>query len=335
MVEREGGPLLVTGATGFIGRHLVPLLLEAGYPVRCLVREQSRKRGQRYLPVEAEVVEGDLYDAAGVRSAVEGCGGVLHLASPSAWDLLGDPIVEDKILEGVRNVFESASGCGVRRLLFVSSLAALGPSRENPVTESQPTPIPRGLYYAHGKRKAEDWLREAAETAGMETVVIYPGEVYGPGDDDFVTAANLVRLLQQRPRLVPDGGTAIVHVEDVARGIVAAWTKAPAGSSYLFAGDNLRLKELGDRTLRAAGKRGHYGVLPWVLLAVPVWLERALGLRLGLDAPVLEYARYRWFADGEKAREELGLTFRNADGILEPTLRWLLRRYESGMEGGS
>lgn len=333
MADPESGPLLVTGATGFIGRHLVPELLADGYSVRCLVRENSRKRAQRYLPVEAEVVFGDLDDGEALRMAAAGCVGVLHLASPSAWDLIGDPVVEEMILEGVRNVFEAASWNGVERILYVSSLAALGPASGSPVTEAKPEAIPRGLYYAQGKRKAGDWLRRAAEQAGMETVVVYPAEVYGPGDDDFVTASNLVRLLQQRPRLVPDGGTAIVHVEDVSRGIATAWKRGASGSDYLFAGENLRLKTLADRTLRAAGKSGRYGVLPWFLLAFPVWLERALGLRFGLDAPVLEYARYRWFADASKAREELGLEFRDAESVLEPTLRWLLRRYERGIEG--
>lgn len=315
--------ILVTGGSGFVGRSLVPRLLAAGYQVRCLIRPASIERARKRLPADVELVTGDLLDPDSLVETCFGCGGVLHLASVSAWNQIQSPEGWDVIVEGTTHIMKAASKAGVKRMLAVSSVAALGPSRDKPSSEDTFNPLPRKLIYAQAKREAGIRFFKHCRETGMEGVNVYPCEIYGPRDFDFVTASGLVRLLTQQPRLVPNGGTAIVHVDDVAEGILQAFQKGSEQTGYILAGDNLSLRQLGNMVLKLSGRRGRYGTIPWALLAIPVFLEQELKLPLGLDTSLLHYARHKWFVDNRKACDELGVTFRPAPEVLQPTLDWV------------
>src|SRR5205085_648333 len=129
---------------------------------------------------------------------------------------------------------------------------------------------------------------------------------------------NIVDLYASPIALVPHGGTAVAHVEDVAAGIVAAVTKGKAGERYILGGDNLTIAELARWVLRLGGKKRP-------VLAIPNFIVRALcrlcvWLRLPPPAPldVLDYATRYWFVDCSKAKRELGYAPRSAGEVLGP-----------------
>jgi len=323
-ISSSGERVLVTGATGFLGRSLVPALLGRGFAVRCLVREQSLPRANEFFGDAVEIVTGDLMDAKGLQPVMEGCGGLFHLAGIASWKQIGSPDVERVTVEGTRNLLKAALQKNIRRALYVSSLAALGPSKNGePVVETTRNPLPANLRYAVAKREAGDWFHDFCDKHGLESTVVYPGEVYGEGDIDQITAGGLVRLLRQRPRMVPRGGTAIVHRDDVVLGILEAYLAGGCETGYILAGENLTLQDLGNRVLRYCKADGRYRSLPWALLALPVYFESRWGIPMKLDADMLRYARFRWYADNSKAKSMLKLTFRPADEVLAPALAWL------------
>lgn len=321
---RLQGRILVTGGTGFIGRSLIPKLLADGYQVRCLVRPESKKRADQYLPEGVEIAWGDMLEESSLPEAMTGCQGLVHMASPSSWSLIVSPAVIRPVLEGTQNVVQAAARAGVKRILLTSSVAALGPSGKHPLDEdSTMGGPPRGLHYAVAKREADAWFQSYLEDSDLEGITVYPSEVYGPRDFDFVTAANLVRLTHQRPRVVPTGGTSVAHVEDVAEGMLRAFQKGTPGDCFILGGENLSLVEMGNLVLEITGNPGRYRSLPWAILCLPALVERYLKFPLGLEPGLLDYARREWYVDNRKARRQLGLEFRPAREVFEATLEWV------------
>lgn len=233
------------------------------------------------------------------------------------------PEIADIVVGGLRNVIEqSAEGA---RIVFVSSLAAIGPGEHKERLSEGPIRPPRkrpGMAYAYAKMCAEALCREAS-AQGRDIVVVNPAETYGPGDDRLVTAGNLIALLQPPLTLVCRGGTCIAHVDDVAEGIVAALEKGRSGERYILGGENLDHKELARLVLSLAGRRQPVVAVPNTVFRWATRLAVALGLALPFDRSIVPYATRYWFADSSKARRELQIQFRPAPETLRPTLDWL------------
>lgn len=316
-------PILVTGASGFIGSAVVRNLTARGRPVRCLVRATSRTERIDSLPVER--VTGDILEPQALERATGGCAAIIHLAGISAWSQIDSPLLFPVVVDGTRNVLCAARAQAVPRVVYVSSLAALGPAR-SPEPRDETAPFDEcsaaGLTYVQAKRQAEELCRNGGAER-TEVVIVRPAEVYGPHDRDLVTAGNLVGLLKSRPIVVCPGGTSVVHVDDVAEGIVRALDMGRRGESYLLAGENLHHRELASLLVELAGRRARVITAPAGLLRLSAALARRLHLPFPIPPAAIPYATAFWFADNSRARRELGLEFRPARKLLSETLAWL------------
>ena len=315
--------VFVTGGNGFIGSQVVRALVAAGHAVVCLLRETSKT--ERIDGVAHERSRGDVRDIESLRAGMRGCDGVIHLAGLSSWDLIDSPEMRDVVLGGAKNVLAVATECGVERVVVTSSITAIGGTAK-PVVLDETTTFNldgvRGLTYAQVKHEADQLCREAV-TAGLDVVIVHPGETYGPGDDAMVTAGNLVDFVKSAPVLVCNGGVCVAHVDDVARGIVRALERGTKGERYVLGGSNVTLRELAAATLDAAGKHARIVVLPnWLIRALT---RTATTLRIGLpyNPKVIPYATRYFFMSAAKAERDLGLTFRPLRDTLEPTVAWL------------
>lgn len=314
--------ILLTGGHGFIGSRVTRRLAERGDAVRCLVREKSKTH--RIDDIAFERVPGDVRDKASLVAALQGAEACVHLASVSSWSLLRSSVLEATVIDGTRNLFEAAIEAGVRRVVYVSSILAVNASAE-PKVFDETSPFELGgtkLRYSVAKHAAEQLGHEAAKK-GLEVVTVNPAEVYGPDDDDFVTAGNLKDILTSWPALACRGGNAVCHVDDVAAGIVGALDRGRPGERYILGGENLPVEETVRLTLSIAGKKTP-------VVRVPNGLVKGLvnGLaKLGLPTPVvpevLDYATLYWFVSSAKAERELGYKPRSARAALEPVVRWL------------
>ncbi len=310
---------LVTGATGFVGSHLVEELLARGWRVRCTVRSTSRLRWLEGRKVETATA--DLSDPATLPAACEGVDAVFHVAGL----LRGDSWAEYRAGNWgtTRNLLDAAPTSA--RFVFVSSLAACGPSRDGrPVDEDSPCePVSK---YGRSKLEAE---REVWKRRGERPVtVIRPPVVYGPRDEGLL---ELYQALAKGIQPVIGGPkhVSIVHAADLARAI--ADSAGAAGQGRLYFASNAEPQSftgLMDLILRALGTRAIKIRIPdrvvHLLGAVAEDATRLLG-RGGLFTrdKAIEMTQKWWTCSPERAKRELGWESRIplADGLRD-TLAW-------------
>ncbi len=308
--------VFVTGGNGFIGSRVVRALVTQGITPRCLLRKSSDTSRIADLPFER--AEGDVRDVEAVRAGFEGCDGAIHLASLSNWNDIDSPLMDEVVRGGTRNVLQAA---GKRKVVFVSSATAINGSEEPQVFDetSSFTLDDRKLSYARHKRDAEKMCLES----GVPVVIVNPAEVYGPLDTGMITAGNLVDFAKSSPVMVCDGGTSVVHVDDVALGIVRALERGRPGERYILGGDNLTVKQLAELTLQLLGKRTSIMKLPKSVIRGMASAASFARIPLPFNPKVIPYATRYWFVNNQKARAELGVQFRSAQDTLGPTVQWL------------
>lgn len=314
--------ILVTGGNGFIGSRLVKHLIDKGYSVRCLLRKTSKT--DRLAGLTYETHYGDVTDLSSLVEGMKGCDGVMHLASLSNWDDIHSPRMEGVVVGGSKNVLEAAKQSGNMRVVYVSSSTAIdGTESPTVLNENSDFTLNKKTYsYAYAKKRVEAMCIEAAK-AGLPVVIVNPAEVYGPNDTDQITSGNLIDFVKSSPCMVCKGGTAIVHVDDVALGIIAAFEKGRPGERYFLGGENMDFEQIAGLTLKLAGKTQKIMILPNGLISFLAKLGGTLKIPMPFNPAVIPYAVKYWYVSNKKAKEELGVSFRSPEEILGPTVEWL------------
>lgn len=323
--------IFVTGGNGFIGSRLVTKLIEHGCQVRCLLRPSSETVRIDHLPIER--VYGDVRDSLSLNTAMKGCDGVIHLASISNWADMQSNLMSAVVKDGTSNVLQAAMNCGMLRTVYVSSIIAInGTDKPGILNEESQFTLPKSkaYSYAFAKRDAEACCQNVVKQ-GLPVVIINPGEVYGPNDSNLVTAGNLLDFAQSPVVLVPEGGTSVVHIDDVVSGIIAAFEKGQVGKRYILGGENLTIYELAKLSIELFGQDKRIFTVPNTLIHAVAKMGQTLHIPLPFEPAVIPYAVKYWFADNTRAREELGINFRSAIDTLEPTIRWL-QASQSGLK---
>lgn len=312
---------LVTGATGFLGRHLCRELVSAGWPVTAACRPSSDRTALADLEVAWAVA--DVLDEAAVRDAVTDHSHVFHLAGLGLLDADTDRVRHVNV-EGTRNVLAAASGTGVERVLFTSTAGtrwrADGPATEEDLAE------PLGAYQ-ESKARAETLVDEYA-AAGADAVTVHPTAVVGPGDETFT--ARLLSLATD-PRMVASlpGGASFVGVGDVARGMVAAMEGGASGEHYILGGENLTYEAAIERLAHLSGGSAPRFRVPATAIsaagpAVGV-VNGVLGTQLfPVDGAMAELATRRLFYSSAKAESALGYEYRGLRSHADEAIEWFL-----------
>jgi len=282
---REIRPVLVTGATGFVGDVLLRSLLGAGAPVRAALRAPSPAMAAAH-PSVVPVVVGDLAADCHWDEALEGVDCVFHLAARVHVmnDAAADPLAAFRAanVEGTARLAEAAARAGVRRLVFASSIKVNGESTLPGYPFGAHSPSQPVDPYGISKLEAEQRLRQIAAATGLELVTLRPVLMYGPG-----VKGNLERLVRWVRRGVPlpfasvDNRRSLLSVDNFVDALqVAATHPLAAGGTFLVAdGEDLSTPELVRRIARAVCSRPH-------LLPVPPGLLQAAASALGRGAEV-------------------------------------------------
>ncbi len=236
--------ILVTGATGFVGGRLVPHLLAAGEDVRVFVRDAGRL--EKSVRDRVDIVEGDLEDYKAMDRAVSGCAKVMHLAA-LAQAYVKDPKKYYRInTDSVEAILKAAAHHSVRRLVHVSSVAALPPEKYASVWGMSRRPT----TYAESKTASEILVRKYVAD-GHDAVIVRPSRIYGPGpwNDANGTTKLMALYLAGRFRFRLADGDAqanYVHVDDVAAGIALAARNGRRGEAYALGGENASVTDFFD-----------------------------------------------------------------------------------------
>ena len=316
--------VFVTGGNGFIGSRVVRQLHADGHTVRCLVRETSKTHRIDGVPFERHI--GDVRDVDSLVAGMQDCDGVIHLASISSWDQIRSPIMRTVVIDGTRHVLEAAKRSGGLRTVFVSTCAAINGTRQ-PELMNEETPFtldPKTYIYAGAKHEAEAICAEFAAD-GLPVITVNPCEVYGPEDEDLITASYLLDALKDWPVMSLHGGTAVAHVEDIAAGIIAALERGRGGERYILGGENLHVRDVMERTLKAGGQQGKFILqLPNGLIKGVIKTLAALRLPTPVIPDLVDYGTLFWFVDCSKAKSELGYTYRPADETIQDVVDWLI-----------
>jgi nucleoside-diphosphate-sugar epimerase len=307
----------------------VERLFKEGLHVVCLVRPTSDRTWIRDLPVEIRA-EG-LENADGMAKVFAGVDFVFHVAGLTRGRTAEEYMAAN--VETTRKVVEAATRCGpaIRRFVYVSSLAAVGPNpSESPLDEtSSPQPLD---HYGRSKLAGEQIVMAARD--GIPVTIVRPPGVYGPRDTNFLPLFRTARRLGIVPAL---GGRSrqfsLVHAADLAEGIwLAASSPAGAGQTYFIASGTCTMVELAAAMASAMGRRlrlvrvprplailaGEIGQIKWALTGRPQIVSRR---------KVRDLLRERWTCSWAKARRELGYepAFGLVEGLIQ-TADWYVRQ---------
>ena len=301
---------LVTGATGFIGSHLVELLLKKNYAVRVLIRKTSDTVWLKGLPIE--YVYGDLFDADALQRAVTGVDYVFHSAGITKAKTQEEYYRGNS--EGTKNILEAvaAANAGVKRFVQISSQAAAGPSPDHtPITEeAAPHPI---TTYGRSKLRAEE---ACASYAGKIAVtIVRPPAVYGPRDKDVFEFFNTMNKGLQPMVGMKEKFVSLIHVGDLVRGFVlAAESEKAKGQTYFISSDQVYgWKQVGEVTRQVLGRKALRIRIPEAGVYTIAAFAELFG-RFSKKPVLINFEKARdmvqdnWTCDAGKARRDFGYT---------------------------
>jgi dihydroflavonol-4-reductase len=316
--------ILLTGATGLIGSHVARLLTERGDDLRVTVRESSNLESLAGL--EAEQVRADILDRRAIRRALRGIERVFHIAGTTNLALSRARTFAINV-EGTRIVLEEALRAGVERVVYTSSVAAIGPAQKGS-TADETEVWDAGRYaipYLDAKHEAEvEVLRLVAR--GLPAVMVNPAHVLGPGDPGRSSTALVRRFLRREIPMYVDGTLNIVAVEDVARGHLLADEIGRVGERYILGNRNFTLDRLFADLGRLSGVEPPAVKLParaaLALAGAATWIPGAPAAA----SSELRAASLRWAFRNTKAKRELGWSTSPHEECLEATIAWYRER---------
>ncbi|MFT7484817.1 MAG: dihydroflavonol-4-reductase [Candidatus Paceibacteria bacterium] len=316
--------VLVTGAGGFLGAHVVRALLQSGHEVRAIVRSGRPRNHIRKLGVE--LVDGDVLDEPGMNDACKGVDAIIHCASLISYWARQRTQLERINVEGPMVLLRSANAAGVRRIIHISSAGTVGTSTSGEILdESAPWDVEAPLIpYLKTKRMGESLLLAAA-WGGMEVVVVNPSLMLGPHLDGSAPSPLISGIMRGRLPWIPPGGVSVTDVTDVAQAVVRSLETGRSGQRYLMAGHNVTWEGLYEAIAESADGRVPKKKLSQRRLS---WLTRAARARdlVNLTRPpwtpevYRSYGSYSWFRS-DKAAAELGYDVRSLKRIVRHAVR--------------
>lgn len=306
----------ITGATGFIGSHLVKRLLDSHHQLICFTRkitpacEQLGKQGVTF-------VTGDITDKESILQGMKSCDMVIHLAGIYTFWEPDNNIYANTNIKGTRNVMECAFENKVSKVVHVSTVGIYGKPDETPfIEETKPGPV-RYCEYFRTKYEGEKIVWDMFKTKNLPVVVVYPAAVLGPGDNK-ATGQYLKMLIKKRlPATVFNKSClTFVHVKDVAEIITrAAEKKDNIGEKYIAGKHRLSFGELNTLVHEITGVRLPLLKLPGLMTMLNAALltgfcniirkEPPWGMSLGQ----MKVMKHGFQADGSKAERELGISY--------------------------
>lgn len=330
MVAPSDPPVLVTGATGFLGSHLTAALRGAGFAVHTLSRTVPSKPDPFHhlcdLTNPGEILPAIL--------AQHNWHAIVHLAglvSYTARDLAAMRALNVDATAALLHAI--TQHCPSTKFVFCSSVAAVGSNAspsDPPLTEHSPWDESLAdVAYVRTKHEAEVLVSDAARKHSLRTVSLCPSNVFGPGDGQKPSRRTQVRAANGKARLYTNGGVSIVHIDVVVAAFLAAVRTSPdddlwRGTRWLLTGDNITVRNMLALCAASGGNARH---APWLrlpdwILIIVCWIAERLGSKsMAMDRFIVA-TRYHWF-DGRAARDRFHLPHIPAHRAIADSVAWM------------
>jgi dihydroflavonol-4-reductase len=315
-------PALVTGASGFLGWHVAQALIERGIPVRAMAR-----RAGSIQDLDAEVVMGDLRDAASLERAVQGCSLLFHVAADYRLWAPNPAEMYECNVDGTRRLLAAAARAGVERIVYTSTVGCIGLVAGGLGDETTPVSI----HDMTGHYKRSKWLAEQealkAAQAGLPVVIVNPTAPVGDHDvKPTPTGQTIVDFLRGRIPAFVDTGLNIADARETALGHWLACQNGKPGERYILGGENLTLQQILFQLASIANRPAPKFRIPWAAalaagLCSTAWAElTGRPPRVPLDA--VRMARKKMWVTSAKAERDLGFRASGATVALTRAYQW-------------
>lgn len=313
--------VLVTGATGFLGSHLCRSLVSSGHNVSVLLRPSSRANtldSLKFIKIVGDITERDSLD-----NAVSGQDVVVHAAAHVlCWRHVRDE-QNDVNIYGTKNIVDACIKHSVRRLVYISSIAAIGipAASEIPADETfRFNLLGSGLNYHVSKYLAEEEVLTGVQQ-GLDAVIVNPGSIFGPLLGKYRGKQMIDKVKLKHIIFHFRGGLSPVHILDVVDGIIQAMQKGEKGKRYVLGGENLTYRQMLEMAAKFLGVRRIFITIPPIVTYSAAMILEPLGSLIKKHPPMtwdLHYSANRFlFYNSNKAKKALGYNPRSYKEIVK------------------
>lgn len=318
--------VLVTGANGFLGSHVVRALLKAEYEVKAFILKGTSIDNLNGLSFEK--YEGDLLNPSDIDNALDTCDYVIHTAAiTDVWPTKNE--LSWKInLELVKLLAEAIKKNGIKRLVHVGTANSFGfGTKQEPGNENTPFNSGKyGLDYINSKKVAQDFLLDEAKNNGLPIVIVNPTFMIGENDAKPGSGEMIISIINRKVPGYSAGGRCFAAVKDVAAACVSALEKGEVGQCYILGGTNLNYKEFFNLVANIAGVKAPKLKIPKFVAIVFASLIELMA-KIRKKKPMLTRAMARISGDGhyyssQKAIEKLGYVQTELKTALSEAIAW-------------
>jgi len=321
--------ILVTGATGFIGKHLVQRLIEQGNRIHILYRSEVKISDLHHPDIL--LFKGDILTIQSLQKAMKDCDYVLHLAAYAKVWARQKQTYYTSNYTGTMNILETALENKIKKVIVVSTAGVFGPSSNDlMVDETTRRTIPYFSEYERTKDLADRSIIENYANK-LHVCIVCPTRVFGPGElSESNSVTRLIRLYTRgKFRFLPGNGQSIgnyVFVDDVVNGMLLALENGKTGERYILGGDNISYTGFFSLLSKITGKTYKMFKLPVRLILLVAGFLKLLAVLFRIPPLITPgWARkylYNWNVSSEKARQELNYTTHPLEEGITVTLNW-------------